>query len=647
MEQKDKGHLPTNGVHSHLEDNQDGSNHDNSEDNLPQRKSSIWRTVKNKIRVGDKNATPLNWKYVFLVFISLFCSAVTLTFLFPFLPEMIVGFGYNEEDKGYYAGLVASAVFAGRAVGSYFWGWLSDRYGRRPIMMITIFGNGFFSFVFGFTYNLPMAIISRFLTGLANGTVGTAKTMLYEICDNTNQALGMSIISVAWGAGIVLGPTLGGLLASPVKRYPESFVADGVFFKFPYLLPCMIIFIICDLVIVLDFFFLPETLNSKKNINIKTTEAEEEALTTVTNDLPKEQENQDYLLPKIALSVEDLHCESEAATFLFQKEAQTGRHGILGEEIRHLLSHDHRKKSLSLCHIPSDRLLWERDDFVVDVAQISKSSHELNKSDHGNSSVRTTTLLKSDGAAVGDSHNGKILVAGSEKEQPSGCCNAIKNTNLVTLFRMGDVRQAIMVYSVSSFGIIGFEEIFTVWLSTERRFDGLNYAPDKIGAVIGISSIPLLVFNLFLFPFLAHKFGLKKTFAGCALVLMFAITVMPMLHLLQDQDSLLVTLVIVILLPQKLITACCFSASSLFVNNSAPPNRAGAVNGIAMTMTAIARSLAPAIGGSIFAWSIGYGSEKLGPPFDVNLSFFFFGFVIWLMAVYSIFISDKLNKQKK
>ncbi|XP_021371668.1 probable peptide/nitrate transporter At3g43790 isoform X3 [Mizuhopecten yessoensis] len=478
MDSKDETKCATNGIQldpgNNTED-QDSYRDGDEVDGMSRRKSSIWMTMKNQIRVGDKGATPLNWKHVFLVFISLFCSALSLTFLFPFLPEMIVGFGYEEEDKGYYAGLVASAVFAGRAVGSYFWGWLSDRYGRRPIMMITVFGNGFFSLVFGFTYNLQMAIISRFLTGLANGTVGTAKTVLYEICDNTNQALGMSIISVAWGAGIVLGPTAGGLLASPVKRYPQSFSADGVFGKFPYLLPSMIIFIVCILVDILDFFLLPETLNSQ----------------------------------------------------------------------------------------------------------------------------------------------------------------------------MGDVRQAVMVYSVFSFGVIGFEEIFTVWASTEQRFDGLNYAPDKIGAVIGISSIPLLVFNLFLFPFLARTFGLKKTFAGCTLVLMLAITVMPMLHLLQNQDTVLMVMVILILLPQKLITACCFSASSLFVNNSAPPNRAGAVNGIAMTMTAFARSLAPAVGGSIFAWSVGYGAEKLGPPFDVNLSFFFFGFVLWTMTIYSFFISDKLNVQKK
>ena len=44
-----------------------------------------------------------------------------------------------------------------------------------------------------------------------SGTVGTAKTVLYEVSDNTNQAVGMSILSMSWGAGLILGPTFGGL----------------------------------------------------------------------------------------------------------------------------------------------------------------------------------------------------------------------------------------------------------------------------------------------------------------------------------------------------------------------------------------------------------------------------------------------------
>ena len=95
------------------------------------------------------------------------------------------------------------------------------------------------------------------------GTVGTAKTMLYEISDDTNQAVGMSLLGMSWGAGVILGPTIGGLLASPAGKYPDVFPVDGAFGRFPYLLPSLFVAGACFIVFVIDFFLLPETMASK------------------------------------------------------------------------------------------------------------------------------------------------------------------------------------------------------------------------------------------------------------------------------------------------------------------------------------------------------------------------------------------------
>lgn len=236
------------------------------ESRLPRKQSVVriaMKKVKTKLSLTEEGATPVNWKVIFLVFVSLFSSAFTMTILFPFLPEMIKGFGYKEEEKGYYAGIVASAMFLGRGTGSFFWGWLSDRRGRRPVMLITIVLNGICSLAFGFTTNIVYAFVTRFLTGLVNGTVITAKTVLYEISDNTNQAVGMSVVSVAWGIGIILGPTVGGYLASPCKRYPDTFPAEGLFYNFPYLIPGAFAFLICLFGFVIDLIWLPETLSMK------------------------------------------------------------------------------------------------------------------------------------------------------------------------------------------------------------------------------------------------------------------------------------------------------------------------------------------------------------------------------------------------
>ncbi|XP_022344919.2 uncharacterized protein LOC111137655 [Crassostrea virginica] len=562
----------------------EGKNESEDRGQSPRRRSSIWHTVKNKIRITPKDATPVNWKMVILVFISLFTSSFSLTFLFPFLPDMILFFGYQETEKGYYAGLIASMVFAGRAAGSFFWGWLSDRMGRRPVILMTIFGNGLFCVLFGFTINLPMALVLRFFAGLANGTVGIAKTILYEISDDSNQAIGMSILSMSWGAGIIIGPAVGGLLATPAKKYPAVFTADGAFGQFPYLLPSLIVGGACVLVLVIDIFLLPETKSRRQEeLEVKVDDDEEKQrlapefkqnLTTPPNG-------------KISMSVEDLYCHTERA--------------------------------------------------VYEVKQY-QSCQELHRS-QGATGVRQRSVSEN-----GVKASAKEMFMEVEVTEKKSILDKIKNTILFKIFSMADCREAIFLYTSFSFSAIGFEEIFTVWASTKPVYDGLGFESDEIGMVLGIASFPMLALNLFIFPYMNRLMGTKKTFIICGFINGVLMTVTPILHLLQSgSQSLLWTLLLLVIIPQKIMTSCSFTATSLFVNNSSPTHMAGSVNGIAMTATAIARTLAPTIGGSVYAWSI---SNDLGPPFDVNLAFFMFGLLLWGTSVYSIFTPESLNKKK-
>jgi MFS family permease len=74
--------------------------------------------------------------------------------------------------------------------------------------------------VFGLSSSLPMAIVTRMVNGLANGNLGIAKSYLREITDETNQAKCAGVLSLAWGAGVIVGPLLGGLLSQPALKSP-------------------------------------------------------------------------------------------------------------------------------------------------------------------------------------------------------------------------------------------------------------------------------------------------------------------------------------------------------------------------------------------------------------------------------------------
>jgi MFS family permease len=205
--------------------------------------------------------TPLPMKRLLPLIIILLTESITTTMLFPFVGFMVASFGYEKDEVGYYAGFIASCFHLAQFVSSMFWGWLSDKKGRRPILLLGLIGNIVTMLLFGASQNLAMAILARLFSGLLNGNIGVAKTYLGEITDETNQAKGMSIISIAWGVGVIIGPIIGGLMSDPVKQFGW----DVWFFRtFPYLLPCLITAVFTSIGLVTGFLYLTETLTQKK-----------------------------------------------------------------------------------------------------------------------------------------------------------------------------------------------------------------------------------------------------------------------------------------------------------------------------------------------------------------------------------------------
>ena len=97
--------------------------------------------------------------------------------LFPYLPFMVRDFHLTEDDSqiGYYAGYIASAFSLGQFISSFFWGWFSDRIGRKPVLLLGAGGTFLSVLFFGFSINFPMALAARCLAGMLNGNVGVAK----------------------------------------------------------------------------------------------------------------------------------------------------------------------------------------------------------------------------------------------------------------------------------------------------------------------------------------------------------------------------------------------------------------------------------------------------------------------------------------
>ncbi|KAK9156533.1 hypothetical protein Scep_003107 [Stephania cephalantha] len=191
-------------------------------------------------------------------------TALPTSSLFPYLYFMVRDFhiAKTEEDISFYAGFVGASFMLGRALTSYLWGIVADRYGRKPVIMTGTIVVVIFNTLFGLSTNFWMAICTRFLLGSLNGLLGPVKAYASEVCRAEYQALGLSSVSTSWGIGLIIGPALGGLLSQPAEKYPSVFSKDSLFGRFPYFLPSLCISVFA-VVVTIVCFWLPCDLKGK------------------------------------------------------------------------------------------------------------------------------------------------------------------------------------------------------------------------------------------------------------------------------------------------------------------------------------------------------------------------------------------------
>ncbi|KAJ3213648.1 hypothetical protein HK099_007263 [Clydaea vesicula] len=181
---------------------------------------------------------------------------------------MVKDFQFEENEIGRYSGYLLSSFMFGQLLFSFFWGKLSDIIGRRPVLLSGLILTSFTCLAFGFSSSYKMAIIVRFITGSVNGIMGVSKTYLAEICDETNQGKGFSILGLNRALGLIIGPIIGGYFSNPSKKYPQIFPKGSFFDLNPYSLPTVIAFFVSIMCAVAAYYVLEETLNIPQPIKL-------------------------------------------------------------------------------------------------------------------------------------------------------------------------------------------------------------------------------------------------------------------------------------------------------------------------------------------------------------------------------------------
>ena len=187
---------------------------------------------------GDGAAAPFPLRGLLIISASLLTDGLVASSLFPFVPYLIADCGVPEPEVGYYAGLLASTYNFMQFLSAVFWGRVSDRHGRKPVMYVGLCGMVVSQVLFGLSKSVPWAIGCRAIGGLlnANGTVG--KAFLRDITPPEHRPRVFSSLATVAGIGFLGGPTLGGLLAQPASTMPGLF-DSALWWHYPFLLPCL------------------------------------------------------------------------------------------------------------------------------------------------------------------------------------------------------------------------------------------------------------------------------------------------------------------------------------------------------------------------------------------------------------------------
>jgi DHA1 family tetracycline resistance protein-like MFS transporter len=146
-----------------------------------------------------------------VIFVTVFIDLVGFGIVIPVLPFYVEGTKFNASPR--MVGLLFASYSVMQLVFTPVLGRLSDKYGRRPILFLSLLGTSLGFFILGFATTLWMLFVGRIIDGVTGGNISTAQAYIADVTTEENRAKGMGLIGAAFGLGFVFGPAIGGVLS--------------------------------------------------------------------------------------------------------------------------------------------------------------------------------------------------------------------------------------------------------------------------------------------------------------------------------------------------------------------------------------------------------------------------------------------------
>jgi len=160
--------------------------------------------------------TPAPRSTLWIVFTTILIDFIGFSVLIPVLPIYAHKLGASSVQVA----LILSLYALAQLIFLPAWGWLSDRIGRRPVILVSLSGTVASFLLLALGQSLAVIYLARILAGLFAASIGTAQAIVNDVTTDAERAQGMGLIGAAFGLGFVLGPALGGLLSKIDDRAP-------------------------------------------------------------------------------------------------------------------------------------------------------------------------------------------------------------------------------------------------------------------------------------------------------------------------------------------------------------------------------------------------------------------------------------------
>lgn len=238
------------------------------------------------------------------IFLVLFVDLISFSIVFPLFPAMLEWYAGQEggflpwlmhpvdalfpgvpawQRAALFGGLLGAVYATLQFFAAPFWGRLSDRHGRRPILLVSLAGTLLSNLIWVFSGDFAVLLLARLLAGAMTGNIAVANAAVADITTAENRSRGMAAVGMAFGLGFILGPAIGGQLAA--VRLDQMLPALVPYGLNPFSAPALLAALLAALNLVWVAVSFRETLPPDRRGRVET-QRSANPLLIFRNDLP-------------------------------------------------------------------------------------------------------------------------------------------------------------------------------------------------------------------------------------------------------------------------------------------------------------------------------------------------------------------------